>query len=129
MTTPAPVREGFHTVTPYLITPSVEALSTFVGQAFGGVETFRAIGSAGGQHVEMRIADSMIMIGGGVRTEPMPMMLHLYVRDVDGVYNRALAAGATSIMEPADQPDGERRAGVKDPFGNQWYMGAPLEKK
>jgi PhnB protein len=98
----------------------------FVKRAFGGVETSRMSGSAGGTHIEMRIDDSMIMVGGSATMEPMPAMLHLYVPDVDAVYKQALQAGATSIMEPADQPDGERRGGVQDPFGNQWWMGMPL---
>lgn len=128
MNVQTPVRDGFTTVTPYLLTPEIDQLIMFIEQAFGGVETFRTTGSAGGTHVEVRISDSMIMIGGGAKSEPMPMMLHLYLQDVDGAYHRALAAGATSVTEPADQPDGERRAGVKDPFGNYWYMGKPLVK-
>ncbi len=126
MTTTKPVREGFSTVTPYLIVPDVDKLLDFVKQAFGAVELSRSTGSAGGIHTEVRIGDSMVMIGGGAKDAPMPTMLYIYIHDMDNVYKRALDAGATSIMEPADQEDGERRAGVKDIFGNQWYIGAPL---
>jgi len=121
------MREGFHTVTPYLTARDASGLIEFVRQAFGGIETFRGTGSAGGLHAEVRIGDSMVMIGGGpTLEEPMPAMLYLYMEDVDAAYRRALAAGATSISEPADQPYGERVAGVRDASGNVWYIGTPL---
>ncbi len=126
MTTAKPVREGFSTVTPYLIVPDVDKLIHFVTQAFGATELSRTTGSAGGTHAEVKIGDSMVMIGGGAKNAPMPTMLHIYMHNVDSIYKQALEAGATSIMEPADQSDGERRAGVKDVFGNQWYIGEPL---
>ena len=121
-----PVREGFSTVTAYLIVPDVDKLIHFVAQAFGATEFSRSTGSAGGTHAEVKIGDSMVMMGGGASSGPMPAMIHLYMNDVDAVYKHALQAGATSIMEPADQNDGERRAGVKDMFGNQWYISEPL---
>ncbi len=120
-----PVREGFHTVTPYLMVRGVDRLVDFIQQAFGGVETYRTTGSAGGTHIEMRIGDSMIMMGGAATTEPMPAAIYLYMNNVDEVYQKALQAGATSIIEPSSD-DEERRAGVTDAFGNQWYIGAPL---
>jgi PhnB protein len=49
-------------------------------------------------------------------------MLYLYVPNVDAVYRRAVAAGATSFQEPIDQPYGDRQAGVRDAFGNTWYI-------
>ena len=117
-----PIREGFHTVTPYLIVGDAEGLVNFVKQAFEATETFRTTGAAGGLHVEVRLGDSMVMIGGASGVEPMPTMLFLYVEDVDAVYRSALTAGATSIMEPADQPFSDRMGGVQDAFGNQWYI-------
>lgn len=119
-------REGFHTVTPYLIHPDVAGLVAFVERAFGGVEMFRSRGSAGGAHIEMRIGDSMVMIGGKDDSAPLPAMLYLYVDDTDAVYREAMAAGGTSLLEPAELGDGDRRAGVQDPFGNQWYIGTHL---
>lgn len=119
-----PRRSPFHTVTPYLMAQEIDGLLNFVKQAFGATETFRAQGSAGGFHVEAQIGDSMVMFGGGGEWSgaSMPAAIHLYVPDVDTVYQRALHAGATSIMKPADQPDGDRRSGVQDAFGNQWYI-------
>src|SRR5207248_524143 len=69
----------------------------------------------------------MVMIGGGSADkpqarEPQPTALHVYVKDVDAIYRRALEAGASSIGEPVDQPYGERGGGVKDRQGNVWYI-------
>lgn len=119
-----PIPEGYHTVTPYLMVKEAPQLIDFVKQAFGAVETFRTTGSAGGIHAEVRIGDSMVMIGGGGtwQGEPMPAAIYLYVNDVDAVYKQALQAGATSLSEPEDQPYGDRTAGVNDSFGNIWYI-------
>jgi PhnB protein len=115
-------REGFHTVVPYLtVQPAVE-LVEFVKEAFGAVESFRTTGSAGGLHCEVRIGDSMVMIGGGPGVDPSPAAIHLYVSDVDDVYTRAVKAGATSLAAPSDQEYGERIAAVRDIGGNEWYI-------
>jgi len=118
------IREGFHTVTPYLTAHEAPELLDFVKQAFGAEELFRSTGSAGGMHAEVRIDDSIIMIGGGGawRGTPMPTAIHLYVPDTDTVYRAAVELGATSTLEPMDQPYGERSAGVRDLAGNQWYI-------
>ena len=123
------IREGFHTVTPYLMVREAVNLVEFVKQAFGATELFRTTGSAGGLHAEVRIGDLMVMIGGGGawNGEPMPAAIYLYMDDVDAVYKQALQAGATSITKPADQPYGDRVAGVKDPFGNVWYIATHKE--
>jgi PhnB protein len=123
----SPIPRGFRTVTPYLIAEDGPALMEFARQAFGAEETFRTVGSAGGLHGEVRIGDSMLMIGGGIpgrefHTTPNTHALHIYVEGVDAVYQKALAAGATVIDEPADQEYGERSASVKDPAGNYWYI-------
>jgi len=122
-----PVPSGFRTVTPYLVAENGPALLEFAKQAFGAEETFRIVGSAGGLHGEVRIGDSMLMMGGGIpgrefRATPNTHALHIYVEDADTVYEKALAAGATLIDEPRDQEYGERSASVKDPAGNYWYI-------
>ena len=122
-----PIPKGFRTVTPYMIAADGPALLEFAKKAFGAEETFRAVGSAGGLHGEVRIGDSMLMMGGGIpgrefHATPNTHALHMYVEDADAVYERALAAGATSIDEPRDQEYGERSGSVKDPAGNFWYI-------
>jgi len=118
--------EGFHTVTPYLTVEQPAELLEFIKQSFFATETHRSTGSAGGMHAEAKIGDSMLMIGGGVGLGKHPSAIHLYVPDIDEAYARALKAGATSLMEPADQPYGERSAGVADPTGNRWYIATPF---
>jgi uncharacterized glyoxalase superfamily protein PhnB len=121
------IPEGYRTVTPYMIAADGPALMDFVKQAFGAEEMFRTVGSAGGLHAEVRIGDSMLMLGGGIpghefRSTANIHALHLYVSDCDAVYKRALAAGAASIDAPKDQEYGERSASVKDPAENLWYI-------
>src|SRR5579863_7617008 len=119
-----PVRKGFRTITPYLQVMPVEEVITFVKQAFGGEELFRSQGGAGGIHTEIKVGDSMLMVGGGgtwkgpARTANML----INVSDADEFYRRAMAAGGTSIYEPVTHPWGDRDAGVKDAGGNNWYI-------
>ena len=122
-----PIPSGYRTVTPYLVAQDANAVIDFVKATFGGEEIFRAVGSAGGYHCEMRVDDSMLMIGGGGagvawKGEPTLGAFHVYVRDCDAAYKRALEAGAKSLTEPADQFYGERSASVIDSAGNHWYI-------
>jgi uncharacterized glyoxalase superfamily protein PhnB len=117
-----PTRAGYQTITPYLTVKRAAELVEFVKEAFGGVEVFRTVGSAGGLHAEVTIGESKLMIGGYETVEEMPMALHVYVPDADEVYRRALAAGATSLEEPVDQFYGDREAGVRDASGNFWWI-------
>jgi uncharacterized glyoxalase superfamily protein PhnB len=123
-----PIREGFHTVTPYLSVIDALGLIDFVKAAFGAEGKIHGIGSQGGFHAEFKIGDSILMIGGGGtwKGPSRPTALHYYVDDVDAVYDRAVRAGATSVGEPTDQPYGERSAGVRDLTGNEWYIAKRL---
>jgi PhnB protein len=124
------IREGFRTITPYLTVADAPQLINFVKQTFGAEETYRGTGSAGGVHCELRVGNTMLMVGGGSAGSswsgtPGPSSLHIYVPDCDATYERALRANATSISEPADQPWRERLARVKDPSGNNWFIAFP----
>jgi PhnB protein len=131
------MRKGFHTVTPYLVVQDAPALIDFTQRVFGAEQQLRTSSSGGGVHAEVRLGDSIVMIGGGAGgadatgdqhregrapVQVMPTALHVYVEDVDAVYKRALDAGASSIGEPTDHEYGERGAGVKDTSGNFWYI-------
>jgi uncharacterized glyoxalase superfamily protein PhnB len=118
------IRPGFHTLTPYLTAPDADALVAFARRALDAEETMRAPGGSGGMHVELRIGDSMLMVGSK-EGAPTTAMLYLYVVDPDAAYTRAVDAGAKSVMAPTDTGDGERRAGVIDRWGNHWYFGRP----
>jgi PhnB protein len=122
------IREWFTTITPYVTVPNAGFVD-FVIRVFGAVETRSTRGSAGGLHREVRIGNSMIMIGEagpGEATRFRPAEFHVYVDDVDGAFQRALAAGATSLGEPAVRPYGERAGFVKDGFGNHWFIATHL---
>lgn len=117
------IREGFRTVTPYLRTAEGDRLIEFLKRTFGAEELHRSP-SAAGFHAEIRIGDSMLMIGSGepLRGQERIGAFHVYVPDCDAAYARAVEAGAESMGEPTDRPYGERSGFVKDFVGNHWYI-------
>jgi PhnB protein len=116
------VPEGWHTVTPRLFVHDAAKLVDFLKQAFGGSGALRTDGPS-----EIRIGDSIVMVSeAGVR-EPMPAFLYLYLEDSDVAYRRALEGGATVIEEPRDMFYGDRRATVRDEFGNIWQIATHKE--
>jgi uncharacterized glyoxalase superfamily protein PhnB len=110
--------DGWHTVTPRIIVRDPENLVSFIKRVFGGRGEFRP-----GRPAELRIGDSVIMIsdGGGLR-ESVPAFLYVYVEDTDATFSRAIAANALAIEEPTDMPYGDRRATVRDEWGNTWQI-------
>jgi PhnB protein len=124
-----PVPDGYHTVTPYIVSSDAEQLLTFLNKAFGAKsgEVMRAPdGSI--WHADVTVGDSHIMMSQANPQYPaMPASIYLYVPDADATYRAALAAGATSTMEPADMFYGDRNAGVKDAQGNVWWIGTHVE--
>lgn len=125
-----PIPDGYHTVTPYLVIEGAARLIDFLKAAFGAEEIFRMPGKDEGTvgHAEIRIGDSMIMVADANEEYPArPSMIALYVEDVDATYQRAIAAGATSIKEVADQFYGDRSGGVTDASGNRWWISTHVE--
>jgi PhnB protein len=124
-----PIPEGYHTVTPMLVVEGVDKLINFLKQAFNAFEKERVARPDGKiMHAEVRIGDSMLMMGEPPGSfKHMPGSFYLYVEDVDAVYRRAIEAGATSVMEPADQFYGDRNGGVKDSIGNLWWIATHKE--
>ena len=110
--------DGWHTVTPRIITSKPDELVRFVKEVFNGQGEFHV-----NRPAEIRIGDSMIMIsnGDGLR-EPVSAFLYVYVENVDETYQRAVEAGAESLEIPSDLPYGDRRAMVKDVWGNLWQI-------
>jgi len=124
-----PIPDDRPCITPYLVVPGVARLIDFLKQVFDAKETHRSAMPDGTVvHAEVRIGDSFVMMG-----EPqgdwkaMPGNIYIYVEDADATYRRALEAGATSLMEPADQFHGDRYGGVRDPFGNGWWIVTHIE--
>jgi PhnB protein len=104
---------GYHTVTPRMVVGDVAAAVEFLGAVFGATGDVVA-----GRPAEVRIGDSLVMVSETGERESYPAFLYVYVADADVSYQRALAAGATTIEEPLDTPYGDRRAMVRDRFGN-----------
>jgi PhnB protein len=106
-------RPGYHTVTPRIVVEDVAAQVDFLRVVFG------ATGDVDPQRpAEIRIGDSLIMVTSAAERELFPAFLYIYVDNADQVYERAIAAGATTIEPPIDTPYGDRRAMVRDPFDN-----------
>lgn len=119
------VRTGFRTVTPYLIVREAPHLIDFLVGVLDAEEVRRDLQPDGAiKNAEMRVGDAIIELAEAREGvwPARPGTLHVYVRDTDATYRRALAAGATSLYAPADMPYGERSAGVQDATGNHWFF-------
>jgi len=121
---------GYTTVSPYLIVNGADATITFLTQVFGA-RTLRRIAAEPGKvmHAEVRIDDSVIMLGDAV-PPGWPAALshvHIYVPDVDDTYKKALEAGAISVQKPVKKQDENKRAAVKDAGGITWWIATKVE--
>ena len=119
--------QGYTSVAPYLLTKDARRVIDFLTATFNAQPLRRMDDPATGavRHAEFRIDDTVIMLAEPSPDYPaMPSMLHVYVKDVDATYAKALAAGATPIQPPTVNGNGDtdKRGGVKDPTGNQWWM-------
>jgi PhnB protein len=116
------VRHGVGAVRPYLF-GHVDIIE-FVKTVFDAEELERfQFGDKEEYHVEMKIGDSVVVLeAGGDNQNAERACVYVYVPDVDATYQKALAAGATSVDAPSDKTYQERAAGVKDTFGNIWYI-------
>jgi PhnB protein len=118
--------DGYTSVSPYLIVSGAGRVIDFLKKAFAASELRRYDMPDGTiMHAEVRVDDSVIMIGdAGGAWQPVPSHVHLYVRDVEEAFRRALAAGGVPVQEPQRRPgDPDKRGGVRDPAGNTWWIG------
>ena len=124
-----PIPEGYHTVTPYLMVAGAAKFIDFMVAAFGAKKTEQLLkpdGSIG--HTELRLGDSVIMLSEANAQMPAtPVMLHLYVEDVDAAFDRAVKAGGVVVQKPALQFYGDRSGGVKEPGGNTIWIATHVE--
>lgn len=131
----APIPAGYHSVTPYLIVDGAVRAIEFYKQAFGAVELMRLPGPDGKlMHAEVKIGDSPVMLAdeGNGQHAPQPgatppVSFMIYVPDVDRVFARALAAGATEQRPVTDQFYGDRMGMLVDPFGHVWGIATHVE--
>ena len=124
-----PIPERYQVVTPYLIVQGAAKAIDYYKQAFGAHELARVPGPDGRiGHAEVRIGDAVVMMFDRADGWPdTPGFLRLYVEDADLVYQRALAAGATSITPVTSLFFGDRVGRVRDPLGNIWWIQAHEE--
>ena len=116
-------RDGFHSVTPRIVVEDVEGLVTFLRAVFDAVGEVVA-----GRPVELQIGDSLVMVSPTEERDAFAAFLYVYVDDADATYERAVEAGAETVEPPLDTPYGDRRAMVRDPFGNVFQIATVLDR-
>jgi PhnB protein len=134
-----PVRaipEGYHTVTPYLTCKNAAKAIEYYKSVFGATEAL-CMKSPDGKigHAELKIGDSHIFVSDefpGMNSAPTPGVrsacgVFVYVENVDDVFNRGVAAGATVDMPLMNQFWGDRYGKITDPFGHQWALSQHVE--
>lgn len=116
---------GYTDLAPYILVPDPEAVLAFCETVFGGTR-LRVIRNDGKgiTHAECRIGDTVLMMGqaGGP-----PAMLHLYLRDPDAAFSRAVSLGATVVQPMTESGDGDRRGGVRTRDGTQWFLACQVQ--
>jgi len=133
----SPIPAGYHSVTPYLIVDDAARALTWYTEAFGARELMRLPAPRGKVgHAEIEIGDSYIMLAdeapahdakSPVAFGGSPVSLHLYVRDVDAIVARAIAAGAQLKSPVEDKFYGDRMGSLLDPFGHTWHVSTHIE--
>ncbi|SMX44289.1 VOC family protein [Octadecabacter ascidiaceicola] len=115
-------------LTPYFTVADGDAFIAFLETVFGGTVVKDDRYENGRiQHARVQFDDAIIMINEASDSYPAnASQMHLEVADVEATYAKALAHGATSLMQPNTRPHGARMAGIKDPCGNTWWVATPL---
>jgi PhnB protein len=116
--------QGYSTVSPYLIVDGASDTIDFLQSVFDAIALRRMPSDAGRiMHAEVRIDDTIVMLADSAQAwPPVPSHVHVYVPNVDVTYRRALEAGATSVQEPVQRGDEDKRAGVMDAGGTTWWI-------
>ena len=121
---------NYSTVSPYLVVSDANATIDFLKHVFGAIELRKFPDDAGRlMHAEVRIEDTVIMLADAVPPDwpAGSSYVHIYVRDVDATFGKALAAGATTVQEPVKKEDEDKRGGVKDQGGTTWWIATKVE--
>lgn len=118
-------QKNHQTVTPYLVIPNALKFFDFVRDVFNGTESARFLNENGSlMHGEVNIGGSTIMFGNSSdQWSTQPAGLYINVENADAIFQKALQHGASVVMEMSDKDYG-RTGGVKDPFGNTWWITA-----
>lgn len=130
----APIPKGYNSVTPYLILNNASKAIEFYKKAFGAKERMRMDYNGKVGHAELKIGDSLIMLADECpdKSSFSPksgacVCIHLYVKDVDAVFKKAVSTGAKVLRPVEDMFYGDRSGGVEDPFGHQWFIATHIE--
>jgi uncharacterized glyoxalase superfamily protein PhnB len=125
---PIVAQDRLNTITISFALPGAARFIDFVKRAFDGREIVRYDSPEGKvMHAKIGIGDSAVGVGeSNDRWHTKPTMIYMYVEDCDAMYKQAMRAGAKSILEPKDQPYGDRQGGVEDEWGNQWFIATPF---
>ena len=131
------IPDEYPRVTPYLIVDGAAAAIDFYRSVLGATERMRMAGPDGKiGHAELDVGDSVIMladeqpamdIAGPRSIGGSPVTIHVYVEDVDGVFQRALGAGARALHQVEDRFYGDRSGAFEDPFGHRWSVATHVE--
>ena len=111
------VPDGYRTITPRIAVADVAGQVEFLRAAFGAVGDVPV-----GRPAEILIGDSLVMVGPIIDRDPFPAFLYLHVDNADDTHAKAVTAGAVTIEEPRGTPYRDRRAMVKDPYGNLYQI-------
>ena len=121
---------NYSTVSPYLVVNGADATIEFLKRVFDAIELRRFPDDSGKlMHAEVRIDDTVIMVADPVLPDwpPIASNVHVYVKDVDSTYRKALDAGAASVQAPIKKQDEDKRCGVKDAGGTTWWIATKVE--
>jgi len=121
------IPSGFNTVTPYFFVEGAERFIEFLVQGLEGIEVSRHMNGDRIANAQVRLGTSTVMVSEASAGFPaMQASYYLYVENADESMQRAIAAGATKIMEVADMPYQDRQGGIRDQFGNLWWLSQRL---
>src|SRR5215471_12561837 len=124
------IRSGYQSVNSYVVSDSTDTLIAWLSEVFDcserGVREIHADGRI--DHAEVQLGNSVLMLSDASSDHPArPSVNFVYIGDVDRVYERAVAAGATNLRAPQDWPWGDRVAGFHDPADNRWWVATCVE--
>jgi uncharacterized glyoxalase superfamily protein PhnB len=131
------IPDGYQTLTPYLVCKNAGDAIAFYSKVLGASEMFRMPGPDGRiMHAEMKVGSSILMLSdenperGALSPQTIggtPVSIFIYTDDVDALFSRAVAAGATALAPPADMFWGDRFAQIADPYGHSWALATHKE--
>jgi PhnB protein len=137
MAKPKPIPDGYPRVIPYLAVDGASAAIDFYKDVLGAKERMRMPGPGGKiGHAELEVGDSVIMladefpdmgVSGPKALGGSPVMVMVYLEDVDAAFDRALKAGATALEPVSDKFYGDRSGTFEDPFGHRWTVSSHVE--